>query len=194
MGGSLLTDYGLTWFNPDDYARVLVKQLGLDATQANARAWEEGRARLEAALLQGTNYAFETTLGGNTITRLLIQAQTTHRLMMIFCGLSSPEQHFRRVQLRVAFGGHDIPEQKINERWVTSRANLIRLLPLLTRLQVFDNSADAAPGADIPDPVLLLEMVGGKVVFPALNDGPALARTPAWARPLLEAGLALSEG
>ena len=35
----------------------------------------------------------------------------------------------QRVQERVAAGGHDIPEQKIRERYVNSRANLVKLMP-----------------------------------------------------------------
>jgi hypothetical protein len=108
---------------------------------------------------------------------------------MIFCGLSSPEQHIERVRFRVANGGHDIPESKIRERWVGSRANLIRLLPHLVRVQVFDNSAQAAPGEPIPDLVLVLETIGGRMVFPDPGDAHALARRPEWARPVLQAAI-----
>ena len=62
----------------------------------------------------------------------------------------------QRVKERVAAGSHDIPEQKIRERYLTSRANLVRLLPHLASLRVFDNSADADPKkAQPPRPVLL---------------------------------------
>ncbi|WP_413740370.1 hypothetical protein ACL2XQ_11620 [Sodalis sp. RH14] len=193
VGGSLLAEHGLAWFNPDDYARELMTQLGLEPDEANGRAWTFGRSRLEAAIAGGANYAFETTLGGNTMPRLLSQACETHEVIMLFCGLSSPEQHIRRVQLRVSHGGHAIPSQKIRERWVTSRANLIKLLPLLAHVQVFDNSLDARPGDAIPDPTLVLETVRGKMVFPPADDARALSATPAWARPLLEAAMELAE-
>ncbi|NDL63421.1 hypothetical protein [Acerihabitans arboris] len=193
VGGSLLAGHGLAWFNPDTYARELMSQLGLELAEANGRAWAAGRSRLEAALAEGASYAFETTLGGNTIPRLLAQAVRTHDVIMLFCGLSSPEQHIRRVQLRVAHGGHAIAGEKIRERWITSRANLIRLLPLLAHVQVFDNSVDAAPGDDIPDPVLVLEVTWGTMVFPAADDARALAATPEWARPLLEAAMQMAE-
>jgi predicted ABC-type ATPase len=145
VGGALLADHGLTWFNPDNYARQLMAQLGLDLAEANSRAWEYGRLRLETAIAQGTNYAFETTLGGRTIPDMLLEATHTHDVVMLFCGLSSPEQHIERVRSRVVSGGHDIPESKIRERWVGSRANLIKLMPRLAHLQVFDNSAEALP-------------------------------------------------
>ncbi|HEY0200610.1 MAG TPA: AAA family ATPase, partial [Burkholderiaceae bacterium] len=140
VGGAMLAAHGLAWFNPDTYARELMAQLGLNLAEANARAWEFGRSRLEAAIAEGTNYAFETTLGGRTIAGMLAKAVGSHQVVMLFCGLCSAEQHLDRVRLRVAHGGHDIPEKKIRERWVASRANLVRMLPLLARLQVFDNS------------------------------------------------------
>ena len=189
VGGALLANHGLTWFNPDTYARELMAQLGLNLAEANARAWECGRLHLAAAIAQGTNYAFETTLGGRTISDLLLEATQSHDIVMLFCGLSSPAQHIERVRSRVASGGHDIPETKIRERWVGSRANLIKLMPRLAHLQVFDNSAEALPGEDIPDPVLVLDMVGGRLVHPEPQNASALMATPEWARSIVQAAI-----
>ncbi len=191
VGGALLADHGLSWFNPDRFARELVAQLGSSVHDANARAWEFGRAQLEAAMANGSNYAFETTLGAKTIASMLAQAADTHDVMMIFCGLESVALHLRRVQSRVACGGHDIPETKIRERWVSSRLNLIELMPQLARLQVFDNSAQVAPGEDIPEPVLVMEMVGGTLTFPEPSHTPTLSATPEWARPIIQAAIEL---
>ncbi len=191
VGGALLAEHGLSWFNPDTCARELVAQLGLTPEEANARAWNLGRERLEAAIAERRNHAFETTLGARTIPALLADAAATHDVLMIFCGLSSPEQHMARVRARVAHGGHDIPEAKIRERWTASRANLIGLLPKLARLQVFDNSAEAPPGGEIADPLLVLELEAGRIVFPEAGDVAALAATPAWARPIVQAAFEL---
>lgn len=191
VGGALLAEHGLSWFNPDTCARELMAQLGLAPEDANARAWNLGRDRLEAAIAERSNYAFETTLGANTIPAMLAAAAATHDVVMIFCGLASPEQHLARVRARVAHGGHDIPEHKIRERWVASRANLIQLMPALARLQVFDNSAEAPPGGKIGDPVLVLEMSLGQIDFPQADDAVALAATPGWARPIVQAAFEL---
>lgn len=189
VGGAMLAGHGLGWFNPDSFARELAAQLGLTVEEANGRAWEHGRSRLAAAIGNGTSYAFETTLGASTIPALLVEAASSHDVVMLYCGLDSPELHIQRVRARVASGGHDIPESKIRERWVASRVNLIGLMPQLARLQVFDNSAQAAPGADIPDPVLVLEMVTGRLRFPAADDAGALKLTPEWARPIVQAAI-----
>jgi predicted ABC-type ATPase len=187
VGGALLAEHGLGWYNPDTYARELVALLGIAIGDANARAWEHGRAQLEAAIAQGRNFAFETTLGARTISEMLMQAARTHDVVMLYCGLASVELHMQRVKARVAVGGHDIPIAKIHERWKASRLNLVRLLPHLARLQVFDNSAQAAPGKAIPDPVLLLETLRGLVVYPGPKDRNALNATPEWARPIVQA-------
>jgi predicted ABC-type ATPase len=193
VGGALLGESDLTWFNPDTFARELTAHSGMEISAANGVAWEYGRAQLEAAITTGTNYAFETTLGAHTIPDMLLQASTTHDVVMIFCGLTSAELHLKRVRARVRVGGHDIPEQKIRERWVASRTNLIRLLPALAHLQVMDNSVEAVPGEEIPDPVLLLEMVNGVLIAPSPDDARALAATPAWARPIVQAAIELQK-
>jgi len=187
VGGALLAEHGLTWFNPDSFARELAAQLGLKTEEANGRAWEHSRLQLEAAIANGTNYALETTLGARTTPTLLAKAASTHDVVMLFCGLQSPEMHIQRVRARVANGGHDIPERKIREHWVASRVNLIRLMPPLARLQVFDNSTEAAAGHDIPDLVLVLEMVRGQLTFPATDDAKALNTTPEWSRAIVQA-------
>lgn len=189
VGGALLAEHGLAWFNPDDYARELAANLQLDQTEANARAWTEGRDRLQAAIAGRVNHAFETTLGGSTIPALIRAAVKTHDVIMLYCGLSTVEQHVQRVALRVVGGGHSIDEARIRERWTTSRTNLIRLLPQLTHLQVFDNSKEAAPGARIPLPLLVLETTRGKIMLPAIDDAAALRATPGWARPIVQAAI-----
>jgi len=189
VGGNLLTAHGLTWFNPDSYARELMVRLRVTLEEANAAAWQFGREQLEEAIANGRNFAFETTLGASTIPSLLAQASVTHDVIMWFCGLASVELHLQRVAARVAGGGHDIPEAKIRERWDGSRRNLLRLLPHLAHLQVFDNSARAALGQPIPAPVLLLEMVNGKMLRPDPADPRQLAAIPNWAMPLVEAAI-----
>ncbi|MGP1691837.1 MAG: AAA family ATPase [Giesbergeria sp.] len=189
VGGALLAEHGLTWFNPDSFARELVAQLGLGVPEANARAWEFGRSQLEAAITNGSNYAFETTLGAKTIAAMLLQAADTHDVMMIFCGLESVQLHLQRVQARVASGGHAIAEAKIRERWVSSRLNLLKLMLHLARLQVFDNSAQVAAGEDIAPPLLVMEMVRGALVYPGPGEAAALRATPEWARPMIQAAI-----
>lgn len=188
VGGAILKEHGLEWFNPDAFSRERVAQ-GLGKDEADAEAWAYGRSRLEGAIAGRTDFAFETTLGGNTITALLTKAAATHDVVMIFCGLDSVDRHIARVALRVRHGGHDIPEQRIRGRWTNARGNLVSLLAHLKALQVFDNSLEAAPGKMIPQPHLVLAMEDGRVLHPAQDDLAALKATPGWAKPIVEMAL-----
>ena len=189
IGGHLLTRSGLTWFNPDQFARALLAATGCDQTAANAAAWAEGMRRLDEAVSTGRSFAFETTLGGYSVAARLKAAARTHDVLMWFCGLASPELHIARVQARVAAGGHAIPETKIRERWTASIAHLIALLPDLAEVRLFDNSASVAPGDPVPDPRPVAVMGRGRLVWPGTQEGERLAATPDWAKPVLGAAL-----
>lgn len=175
--------------NPDTVAQQ-IRNLHPDIppAMANAHAWQIGRSLLEQAIAGGRDYRFETTLGGRSIAQLLQQAaRAGHRLHIWFCGLASADLHLKRVRNRVSHGGHDIPEEKIRERWNRSRENLIRLLPLIDHLRVFDNSTESDPAeGHCPQPVLLLEMRCGKITAPADLSG-----SPDWAQPIIAAAIHL---
>jgi predicted ABC-type ATPase len=189
IGGYHLERNNLTWFNPDTFARELMGATGCSQDTANERAWQDGLRRLDDAIVTGRSHAFETTLGGRTITARLRAAATTHDVEIWFCGLAAPEKHLARVRLRVEGGGHDIPEALIRARYRTSLHNLIELMPHLAYLRVFDNSVDASRGAAVPNPILVLEMDRGKIVTPDPGDSDALRRVPDWTKPLIEAAL-----
>jgi predicted ABC-type ATPase len=189
VGGHLLERDGLTWFNPDTFARELMASTRCDQETANGYAWQEGMRRLEEAIAKRSNHAFETTLGSNSVTAKILEAAKTHDVLIWFCGLSSPELHIARVKARVAAGGHPIPEEKIRERYPNAQLNLIRLMPHAAYIKVYDNSAEAAADGTVPDPVLVLEMENGQVISPAPDDLKALQRTPEWTKAILEAAL-----
>ena len=119
----------------------------------------------------------------------ILAASQTHDVIIWFSGLPSPQDHIRRVAARVKAGGHDISAAKIRERYPRALANLIGLMPHVASLRVYDNSAEAGPGEPVPDPLRVLEMERGTVVFPKPDAADALARTPGWATPLVEAAI-----
>jgi len=185
IAGAALARHGATCYDPDRATRRYVRA-GLALEEANARAWQRGRAQLERSLAEGTHYAFETTLGGRTITRLLIQAgERGHRIRVWYVGLASPELHLRRVRARVAGGGHEIPERTIRARWTSSRQNLVRLLPHLSELVLYDNSYEAAPAEGrAPRPLRILHARSGEIVHLLAPE-----QIPAWCRPVVAAAV-----
>jgi predicted ABC-type ATPase len=151
----------------------------MSAAEANGLGWLQGKRLLERAISRRLEFAFETTLGGNTIPALLEEAADWGLAVRVwYVGLESPELHLARVRSRVAAGGHDIPEAKIRERYDQSRRNLIRLLPKLAELSMFDNSVDGNPEkGEAPHPFLVLSMRDGKI-----TDRCPVRSVPSWAK------------
>jgi predicted ABC-type ATPase len=190
--GATIRDKGGEYYNPDEAAReIMAANPGLSQGEANAAAWKKGRELLERAIDQGLDFNFETTLGGNTMPALLAKAaERGTEVRVFYVGLGSPEAHIERVRERVRAGGHDIPEEDIRRRYKHSLINLVKLLPVLTELRVYDNSATADPKTgQAPQPVLVLHMERGRIVGP-----PDLTATPAWAKPIVAAALELTQG
>src|SRR6185503_12714117 len=75
VGGAMIRASGADYFNPDEAAADILKaNPGASIAEANSAAWFEGKRLLERAIAERGNFAFETTLGGTTITSLLTSA------------------------------------------------------------------------------------------------------------------------
>lgn len=185
VAGAALRSAGGEYFNPDEAAKgIVADNPSLTQTQANSEAWELGRRMLERAIEEKREFAFETTLGGRTISALLDSALDARiEVRLWYVGLDSAERHIARVKARVARGGHSIPEQKIRERYTSSLLNLCRLAPRLTEMVVHDNSREADPSAGIrPRPILIVRAARGKIVEMCHPS-----ETPDWAKPVIMA-------
>jgi predicted ABC-type ATPase len=189
VAGAHLRAAGAGYFNPDEVARELFASGAVESlAEANAEAWKRGADELRRAIVGQADFTFETTLGGNTIPQLLETASDEGLEVHVwYVGLESAALHVQRVRERVAAGGHDIPEAKIRERYDRSRENLIRLLPGLSSLHLFDNSAPPDAETGFVEPRLLLKMEGRKIVEIAPD-----ADIPYWAQQIVIAARALS--
>ncbi len=181
--GEMLRQRGGEYFNPDEVTRkFLAASKSMTQEEANSRAWDEGKRRLEDAIRTKEDFVFETTLGGTTITALLARALDEGlEVALFYVGLEKVELHIERVRARAQAGGHDIPEFKIRERYTSSIKNLVKLAPRLTELRVFDNSIEGDPKTGKrPAPRDLLRSNCGKISFCC-----ELATCPNWAKPVL---------
>lgn len=192
LGGAAIRLSGAHYFNPDEAARRLIEaNPGLSQADANGEAWEQGRRLLEKAIRDRLDFAFETTLGASTMTAMLLQAaEAGFEIHAWYAGLDSPERHVARVKARVRKGGHDIPEAAIRKRYQSSRMNLIRLLPHLASLRVYDNSVENDPAkGKTPSPKLLLHLARGTAGRRVIRAPDDLTETPEWAKPIVAAAL-----
>jgi predicted ABC-type ATPase len=122
------------------------------ARDAELRAARDTDASVAECITQGKDFLIETVLSTDKYLDDVEHALSLgFRIGMVYVGLATPEDAIRRVALRVAQHGHDVPAARIVARWSRSAAMLGRFIPLCDRLTIFDNSRPATEG----DPILI---------------------------------------
>lgn len=59
---------------------------------------------------------------------------------LYYIGLESPDISKERIRNRVLKGGHDIPSDVIDKRYIETFENLKKLLPLVDYARIYDNT------------------------------------------------------
>ena len=89
------------------------------------------------------SFTFETVMSHRSKVDLLEQAQRLgYRTYLYFIATDDPAINQRRVRNRVSQGGHDVPEDKIEDRYRRSLDLLMDAIRHTNRAYVFDNSND----------------------------------------------------
>jgi predicted ABC-type ATPase len=159
---AFLSSTDLRFINPDDIARMM----GMGAYDAAMLA-ETLREGLVAA---GESFVFETVLSdpvGAKIGFLSEAHARGYQIVVCFIGLDSAATSDERVAMRVHQGGHDVPTEKLRERYARSLDNLAQAILKLPVVWVYDNSDLGSPFRKIA------ECEAGRVV----NEYPPM---PAW--------------
>src|SRR5258707_8090525 len=75
VAGAMFRAQSAEYFNPDEAARLIQSDNHwMTQAEANSVSWHQGKRLLERAIAERLSFAFETTLGGETITALLRSA------------------------------------------------------------------------------------------------------------------------
>jgi predicted ABC-type ATPase len=108
---------------------------------------------------QRMDFTFETVMSHPGKVDLLAEARSKgYRTYLYYVATDDPQINISRVQNRVATGGHDVPSDKIEERYHRSLALLMKAIANTDRAYLFDNSTDSASG----EQTWLAEVTGGK--------------------------------
>lgn len=117
------------------------------------------------ALLQAqVSLSFETVMSHESKVELLSDASKAgFRVYVYWVSTEHPDINVSRVEQRVRHGGHDVPEDRIVERYVRSTRLLPRAVEAAHRAYLFDNSGTSAR--------LIAEFENGELVHVA-DDRP----------------------
>ena len=100
--------------------------------------------RVNELLKDGKTLALETTLATKSYKSKILEAQKNgYRVSLLFFWLNDVELAINRVATRVAEGGHNIPTNVIERRYVNGIKNLFDIyLPIVDEATIVDNSID----------------------------------------------------
>ncbi len=120
---------------------------GLAPFNPESAAIEAGKIflkRIETLASNKVSFAFETTLSGlNFIDRINKWRAFGYEVILYFLYLPNAELAVRRVRLRVAQGGHSVPEDVIIRRYSRGWNNLQKhYKQIVDDWIIFDNSGD----------------------------------------------------
>ncbi len=138
---------------------------GLSAFEPDSVAITAGRAmlrRLRELADARADFAFETTLASRSFAPWIAeQKRRGYTFELVFVWLSEVSLAIDRVNMRVAAGGHAVPEDTVRRRYERGLRNFLDLYrPPADRWTVYDNSSPSGPrviarGAGIDPPEIL---------------------------------------
>ena len=121
LAREIVANFGIKYLGADEIAAEL------NAAQPEKVAIEAARIfskRFEDSLESGESLIVESTLSGLSLKKYLIKARKNNfSVSIFFVYLDSPELCVKRVAVRVAKGGHNVPEEDIKRRFYRSNVN-----------------------------------------------------------------------
>ncbi len=138
-----ITDFSRSFWiiNPDLLTARIRSAEGKRLREANLEAVRRIEAWLETSINAHQSVGVETVLSTSKYRRLVRAAKKRgFEIRLIYVILETPDLNVERVRLRVRKGGHDVPVEKVRERWARSLRQLPWFLNQADWALIFDNS------------------------------------------------------
>lgn len=171
--------FGLEFVNADE---IGAKIGGEDSLERAEKARLAADARRDELLKLKISFCSETVFSHESKIELIeVAKRSGFKVYLFIVCVESPELSELRVGQRVRRGGHQVPRDKIQQRYPRALKNLEHAITIADCSLVFDNSVGGA------FPRLLLAIEDGKLVY---DDGPV----PEWAKRMHEIARAGASG
>jgi len=90
-----------------------------------------------------SSFSFESVFSHDSkIKEIEIAKKANFKIYFYFISTSDPLINFQRIKNRVETGGHDVPSEKISERYYRTMNNLYAAFKLSDRAYLFDNTSE----------------------------------------------------
>lgn len=138
IAASIATASSFEIVDPDAIARRIDPLLPAKAAIPAARL---AISRCRTLIAERQNFILESTLAGHGALGVVRKAMAArYQTLLVYVALSSVDLQIERVRLRVAQGGHDIPEVDIRRRYSRSLTRAPHVMCVSDEVLVLDNS------------------------------------------------------
>lgn len=129
------------YINPDEIALDLSKIT--DEVQKFHKAQTLAREERLKLIKNKQSMTYESVMSHESHLEFVTEANKKgFRSYLYYVGIATPEICIDRVATRVQEGGHDVPTEKIGNRYRRSLEHLYKMCKLMRRVYLFDNTGD----------------------------------------------------
>ena len=161
---------GSLYINPDEIAQNVFGDW--NSQEAVLQAAELATKQRYECLELKKDFVFETVFSSEEKVQFVQKAKAAgFFIRFFFVCTNNPAINTSRVAKRFMDGGHEVPISKIISRYYKSIDNAKRILPIVDRAYIYDNSVDNQL------PQLLYRLVDGKVYKRYVKSVPEWAMT-----------------
>ncbi len=132
---------------PDEYG----VRVNVDDIAKEKGHWSDSRVVYEAAkeavkaidhcIQNAVSFNQETTLAGHSVLKTIEKAKSNNfEVSLIYLFVDDVDICLKRIDKRVADGGHGIPEDLVRERYTKSLINLEKAIILADNVMIYDHS------------------------------------------------------
>jgi predicted ABC-type ATPase len=137
---AFLSESPLPFLNAD----LLAAEAGVESFEA-ARILDATRERMiEDQLGFITETVFSDPFGSK-LDMLRKAIAAGYEVTLVYIGLANAKISARRIDQRLAEGGHDVPRDRLESRMLRSLDNLAEAIRFVPRVELYDNSSEDEP-------------------------------------------------
>lgn len=118
---------------------------------ARIGSWKDNNIQIKCAreaiklikeyIKEGISFNQETTLSGKSIiNNIKLAKEKGFYVTMNYIGIESTDIAKERVAIRVSKGGHGIPNEAIERRYIDSLDNLKNVIDICHKINIYDNT------------------------------------------------------
>ncbi|MEH6592471.1 MAG: AAA family ATPase [Halioglobus sp.] len=138
-----LKPLGIPFINADQIARELYPGDPEGNSYSAAKVAEEIR---RDQIRSGNSFCFETVFSHPSKIDFLAQAKALgYEVILVLIHLEHTDLNKARISQRVSEGGHNVSDEKVEQRIPRTLAHVKKAIPISDQVRVFDNSNTGSP-------------------------------------------------